>query len=1203
MQQLKSQGNLLPSIEQYLRRFVLRRRRLTAMRAGALALLLANVWLLAFAVVDRFYALPSTARAVMLLSLLIIVLQMIRQPLAALLRRRIDWRAAAEQLEDSDPRFNEMLATVVSHSLAGHSRETSEQLVARLVTFTESRISVRDSRRSVPLAPAVGAVAAAGVGLVFVASLCTWTWLGLPLLLARQLLPFANIPAVTTTRLEVSPGAASIVQGRPVIITARAAPLLGSAVLLRTSADGRAWTSAGMTPTADGLYTFQIPSLSRDFHYQIIAGDAAAGPYVIRVLRRPLVKEFQIRLIYPPHVHRQPLTLSSTDGAIEAPVGTIAEVTIVASEPLKSASVLIGETRIETTGTQTSSSRQVKIPIVSDQKWTLEMLSEQSVAGVGPTDMAIRALPDSPPTARLMLPAAASLLRPRDQLRVSYQAADDFALASLRMRIDVEGGEGLSIPLALGIDPRRCDDLLWIDLARCNVVVGQRVTLTLEASDGAGQVSRSTPAYILVAPKPVDPYQRRRLDDLREAATIAGQVELDLVAAAQLLDEREGAVARVGRAVESATLLIRALLRCAAGVNDPALGAAIAQAADLASLQATQVTLLNTQLGAAPLPSLTSQISAARALANQVSAMTLQLRNGLGAELALLQLENIAAVARKDDPIVAQLRREVDATLADLKLPSDQPETITLLEEVRAKVTARLQSAPSPRFAEVFVRWAQSAQPQSESLAERLMIAAQIEAVRGDADLVWARDLHITSRAARTIDALMPAAGQPGSTPDLRAALVEAFSWLSAEHDLNRADARRMASQTPVAAPDPVHDEAAQARKRIRAWAGEAELATGLAPPSDNQAGAMEANALSSQHQYESAQAIDDRLYRDSPQLRRRVEAEFNRARQIDDLTQRQQDLERSAGQLAAGEAATRQREITTRIENVVNSSQQLPGRTDSRQQGLAEIQRAQEALALLPLRLGRAEQLIRVSITARQPAQATAPATGASNSGASTSQPRLAPALQAMQMSWQRDATQRVVDRVAGLRPFAPETSDAVIHAETLLIPAMNRLEENLLRGDGDSALRTVAEIRSGIERVQIGLESARSAMLDRDPLVAAHWFAREATSAIEAPATQPAQPQSPQGQAADALRRAWDDSVHRLAEARLGGSVSLGPIIRAFAGDSDAAGPAGGDWRLQPRGSAANPAIGVDDPAGFEDALRAYFKALQAAKPEPGK
>lgn len=126
---------------------------------------------------------------------------------------------------------------------------------------------------------------------------------------------------------------------------------------------------------------------------------------------------------------------------------------------------------------------------------------------------------------------------------------------------------------------------------------------------------------------------------------------------------------------------------------------------------------------------------------------------------------------------------------------------------------------------------------------------------------------------------------------------------------------------------------------------------------------------------------------------------------------------------------------------------------------------------------------------------------------------------------------------------------------------------------------------------------------MLDRDPLVAAHWFAREATSAIEAPATQPAQPQSPQGQAADALRRAWDDSVHRLAEARLGGSVSLGPIIRAFAGDSDAAGPAGGDWRLQPRGSAANPAIGVDDPAGFEDALRAYFKALQAAKPEPGK
>jgi hypothetical protein len=148
-----------------------------------------------------------------------------------------------------------------------------------------------------------------------------------------------------------------------------------------------------------GPYTQTLAAVNRDILYEVVAGDAVAGPFKVRVMRPPLVREYRIDLTFAPESKRAPVTLHSPDGSFQAPPGTRATITVVATEPLKSAWFTIDGKRIEAALAGDPDARQVQTIVEADASYTVEMISRDGVAGSDPAKKTIRLAPPGSETA------------------------------------------------------------------------------------------------------------------------------------------------------------------------------------------------------------------------------------------------------------------------------------------------------------------------------------------------------------------------------------------------------------------------------------------------------------------------------------------------------------------------------------------------------------------------------------------------------------------------------------------------------------------------------------------------------------------------------------------------------------------------------------------------------------------------------------
>jgi hypothetical protein len=200
-------------------------------------------------------------------------------------------------------------------------------------------------------------------------------------------------------------------------------------------------------------------------------------------------------------------------------------------------------------------------------------------------------------------------------------------------------------------------------------------------------------------------------------------------------------------------------------------------------------------------------------------------------------------------------------------------------------------------------------------------------------------------------------------------------------------------------------------------------------------------------------------------------------------------------------------------------------------------------------------------------------------------------------------------------LGPFAPEAAGARDAVSQQLIPALRDFEQAVLRKEDDavSALdRSASSARTAIEAAQSQLVLAQTAFTERDPLVAAKWFARAAADSLAQSPPDVRSAQQRQLDATAALSKAWDQTIHDAASQRLGLLPSMQPLYAAPTltppgGSDNAAAPtmaAAREWsRLRPRDSetAVSAPLREADPPGYEDALKRYFESLGKAGGKP--
>src|SRR5688572_13188045 len=391
MTAIAAQTSLPAPIRTYVARYVVLRRRHALLRAAGIAVMFTIGWALACCAADRAWPLPAWARLVLLSINVFVVVALLARPLRRWVGRRIDWSAAAADIEQRDVRFAERLQTVTSLMLSPVQQRGSAQLVASLAGELNAELADDHPRRLLPRRPVVRPWLAALMFAAFAAVLALVPGLELPTLLARYGAPLKAVAPPTTTRLTVEPRGVDLVEGQTVSIEAITNRAGGGGATLHYTKPGQPWAEFPMRPARPDRFDAVLGPVDSEIRYYVTAGDARSDTYTARVVKRPIVREFRIEYTFPAYLNRPPTTAVNADGFIEAPAGTEATMTVVASEPLASASLAFGDRTLALTRGERPEMFRGSFTIAKDATYTLEMVSTSNVPGSGEGTMRISA--------------------------------------------------------------------------------------------------------------------------------------------------------------------------------------------------------------------------------------------------------------------------------------------------------------------------------------------------------------------------------------------------------------------------------------------------------------------------------------------------------------------------------------------------------------------------------------------------------------------------------------------------------------------------------------------------------------------------------------------------------------------------------------------------------------------------------------------
>jgi hypothetical protein len=1236
-----------------------RRRAILAACGKSLAILLG--WMILCCGIDRYFHLPQLVR---LLALLMGIAGAAWLLLPALwsLSCKPDWVAVAQRIEQLDSQFGQKLITVTSQAMSRPELRGSDQLILKLQQEIEGQLQRRQLHLSglAPLRAVLTPWLATTSLLIVAVALLSAPSLRFAQLVRRFVAPLADVPPVTSTQLSVSPTNLDVVQSQPLTIEAVVERLGASSVSLLLSDDERGdWSRLTMTPAGAGTFRFSLAAVDRDVRYYVTGGDARTPVYTIRVQRRPAVAKFDLRYDYPRYTRLPPSYVSNDTGRMEAPVGTTATLTLTSTEPLCEATLSLGGRPIPMRSTGDPTSWQTIIEIRSNQTYTIDLLSTRRVAGKGPGEGIIRALPDLPPQARLVRGGDSLRLSPHEIVPVAYEALDDYGIETLRLAVQVNGQDRHAVPIRLWGDPRRQQDTATVDLATLGLEVGDVVGLSLVTTDTGGHEARSQPLQVLISPASVDLESYQRILELGHstalAEALAGQLqeaaESSEIAAVQK-EKRSAylsASARrdraLGTATQTAAMLRQSLLRCVTHGSTP-LTEALAAWIDQTELESSAAQESFRQSGTADgidLPgrqSLREAVSRARQLAGHLATAG----RGERAKAVLADLQNLAASRQQlpspDESSRQRRARTLDRIREDIAAEAGQLGLEVSMPDFEARLHRLVADEQSPHVGTAPVDFAAAAQlwarqmltnPQQRvGLEARLAAAAQAEAIRPDADLIRARDLELASRAVAAVNTAMRAPAHEhvdASTP--KAVARDIALLLSGP----RGDtSHRTVAGTAVVERD------RDARRQLAHLAGEDNLfdssspttAPGSDPVREAEGLAMQANAASAQRQYDAAARFESALAgrlrwrarrnaaKTSPATtesseplaladrlehhRQAAQQEMGKARQLDDLDQMQQRISASAGSVEQQQIIADQ---IARMRQDVDGSFEV----NSRDRATAAVLGAEEQLAAMPqvladciaLAAGRRDAASRAAAERDRADKADPGEREAAIRAANEAQKFAKDATGRLTLAAKPLAAAPIQSMSQRLGAYSPEADSARDALLVSLVPALQSLEESLMGDDPEQVDRDAADTREAIAYSQRELAAARDQLLKRDPLVAARWFARAAAESLSSQPPDTGVARRQQAGVSQWLTRAWDQSIHRAARERLAILPSLAGVLGPATGQrnqgSQQAFPS--PWAaLREDGPELSNPVGDSEPPGYEQSLKLYFEALGKAQ-----
>jgi hypothetical protein len=380
-------------IERELRRLAKRRRWLLAIRAAAVGVAACGLWLLIACLIDRFLLTPPALRAASRAAWVLLLLWAVARTAWPLLQRRFDPLQAARWAEAVDPLWGERLSTFVTQTKLPAPDRASVSLMNALRTGL-----AHDLTRHPP-ADRVRVTASRPIlflpGVVLLLWLVAWLVPALDVsrLVERQLRPWADLPPVTSTRIELASHPATLAQGKSLAVVVDLNQDV-TPVLLHVGPDAKRLRPLEMERTYEQRYTLTLPSPQEDFVYRVTAGDATSDLVPVRVLRRPGVSAIDVDLTFA--AGRPMQKWRDSDGQIRASAGTNVRLQFRSTEPLRSATVRVGDAAIPAQPDAARRTWHADFVARQDAALSIALISERGVEGGGPPGMRLIVEPESP---------------------------------------------------------------------------------------------------------------------------------------------------------------------------------------------------------------------------------------------------------------------------------------------------------------------------------------------------------------------------------------------------------------------------------------------------------------------------------------------------------------------------------------------------------------------------------------------------------------------------------------------------------------------------------------------------------------------------------------------------------------------------------------------------------------------------------------
>jgi hypothetical protein len=880
---------------------------------------------------------------------------------------------------------------------------------------------------------------------------------------------------------------------------------------------------------------------------------------------------------FPDYLHRDPLSLDSDTGRIEAVRGTRVTLTLQATEPLTDATLSVDGRTVHTNPTIDPYVRNASFIVNSSGRWTVAMTSQRGVGGGGLDDMEIVCVDDRPPIVQFV--RSDLRLHPSDVAAIPFQAIDDFGVERLRLDVESSQKQLLSRQIDLGAERRMIRDVATVDLAPFALVFGDVVTITLTATDGAGQTRAGTPCRVLLSPRSVDPRVLRRIDAIGEALQYAQTIPK--------------------QPTDSAASL-RAMMRALATSDSPALSdflqAQIDRAQRITSAQVWGLPTLEKR-----------ERDLARDLADALGA----LYRGQQAQLLQAEIENIrsAETEKKDlskaerealQQSITRARVEFEARLARLQIRPDARDIDARLKSLVDRERSAHRNDRPPHAEDISRAWA--AGDEQSMQRDRIAIAAQTQILRSDSDLPWARDLQTIARAMSR-HAERPPHG-----------FFEAVRAVERVHR-NPGD---KSSAADIAA-------AEAARKLLREWAGELELAdNGSQSVADDpiaDLARVEARHESAMAEAESGSGESTEAWQ-PPAVRDAEDRPTSQAERISDIAQQQARVARrteAASAEAAAALARQQAAIAEALRQVEADDDEGffdPDDSTERDRTLEALRAAQRALADLPQQLAslqrQAEGLQQMQAVADRAAKDAQSASDPDRDAARRTSDEAARRLEEARQQLTESSAQLASSASASIQQSAQQLGSLgapMASGDRELGSAIGSLQKSLAAADMPAAEAEQAKVLSTVAELQASLRIAQRRTVDRDPVVAARFFAGRAAEALRELPPDLSAAKEYQKETGEALRGAWDAAMARDVKDKLESLPAFQSVFfddLAFDATGDAAELLALDRTMTPewgrlrekRDTATTTGAGAFVPPGYEQQLKMYFEALDKAR-----